>query len=144
MGLKDHDYVKIEVINHSTSEYNNGEKFIVNDLNVEEKTFSILMKDVNSFQPEEGKLRWCLAKDDVSPQDIFKLTDEGPIGRAKVAKYCYQDCNLVHNLFLKNQIYTEMSEMANICSVPIDFIAMRGQGIKLLSYIAKKCREKIH
>ena len=35
-----------------------------------------------------------------------------------------------------------MSEMANICSVPIDFIAMRGQGIKLLSYIAKKCREK--
>ena len=41
-----------------------------------------------------------------------------------------------------NQIYTEMSEMANLCSVPLNFIAMRGQGIKLLSYIAKKCREK--
>ena len=142
MGLKNHDYVKIEVINHSTSEYNNGEKFIVNDLNLEEKSFNILIENVDRFQPENGKLRWCLAKDDVTPQDIFRLTDEGPIGRAKVAKYCYQDCNLVHNLFLKNQIYTEMSEMANICSVPIDFIAMRGQGIKLLSYIAKKCREK--
>jgi len=142
VGLKDHDYVKIEVINHSTSEYNNGEKFIVNNLNLEEKSFNILIEDVDSFQPEKGKLRWCLAKDDVTPHDIFRLTDEGPVGRAKVAKYCYQDCNLVHNLFLKNQIYTEMSEMANICSVPVDFIAMRGQGIKLLSYIAKKCREK--
>jgi DNA polymerase elongation subunit (family B) len=34
-----------------------------------------------------------------------------------------------------------MSEIASICSVPIDFIIMRGQGIKLLSFIAKKCRE---
>jgi len=33
-------------------------------------------------------------------------------------------------------------EMANICSVPINFLVMRGQGIKLTSYIAKKCREK--
>jgi DNA polymerase elongation subunit (family B) len=33
-------------------------------------------------------------------------------------------------------------EMAKICSVPINFLVMRGQGIKLTSYIAKKCREK--
>ena len=32
--------------------------------------------------------------------------------------------------------------MATICSVPISFLVMRGQGIKLTSYIAKKCREK--
>jgi DNA polymerase elongation subunit (family B) len=32
--------------------------------------------------------------------------------------------------------------MAKICSVPINFLVMRGQGIKLTSYIAKKCREK--
>ena len=31
--------------------------------------------------------------------------------------------------------------MAKICSVPIDFLVMRGQGIKLFSFIAKKCRE---
>ena len=37
-----------------------------------------------------------------------------------------------------------MSEQAAICSVPIDYVVMRGQGIKLLSFIAKKCREKIH
>jgi DNA polymerase elongation subunit (family B) len=32
--------------------------------------------------------------------------------------------------------------MAKICSVPINFLVMRGQGIKLTSYVAKKCREK--
>jgi DNA polymerase elongation subunit (family B) len=32
--------------------------------------------------------------------------------------------------------------MAKICSVPIQFLVLRGQGIKLTSYIAKKCREK--
>ena len=31
--------------------------------------------------------------------------------------------------------------MASLCSVPLDFLVMRGQGIKLTSYIAKKCRE---
>lgn len=32
--------------------------------------------------------------------------------------------------------------MAKICSVPISFLVMRGQGIKLTSYVAMKCREK--
>ena len=32
--------------------------------------------------------------------------------------------------------------MAKLCSVPINFLVMRGQGIKLTSFIAKKCREK--
>jgi DNA polymerase elongation subunit (family B) len=35
-----------------------------------------------------------------------------------------------------------MIEMANICSVPINFLILRGQGIKLTSYVGKKCREK--
>tara|TARA_Y100001958_G_scaffold14626_1_gene8952 strand:- start:101 stop:1996 length:1896 start_codon:yes stop_codon:yes gene_type:complete len=42
---------------------------------------------------------------------------------------------------IKNDIYTAMVEQAKICSVPIEFIAMRGQGIKLLSFIAKECRK---
>jgi DNA polymerase delta subunit 1 len=31
--------------------------------------------------------------------------------------------------------------MASICSVPIDFLIFRGQGIKLTSYISKQCRK---
>jgi DNA polymerase elongation subunit (family B) len=62
--------------------------------------------------------------------------------RSVIAKYCIQDCNLVHYLFNKSDILTGFIEMAKICSVPINFLVMRGQGIKLTSYIAKKCREK--
>lgn len=31
--------------------------------------------------------------------------------------------------------------MSSICSVPMSFLVFRGQGIKLTSYVAKKCRE---
>ena len=62
--------------------------------------------------------------------------------RAIVAKYCIQDCNLVHELLLKLDIITGLVEMAKLCSVPMNYLVMRGQGIKLTSYISKKCREK--
>ena len=42
----------------------------------------------------------------------------------------------------KIDVLTGYSEMASLCSVPMDFLVMRGQSIKLTSYIAKKCREK--
>jgi len=87
-------------------------------------------------------VKWGLAKDDVTPQDIFRMTNEGPKERAVIAKYCIQDCNLVHHLMNKIDVMTGYVEMAKICSVPINFLVMRGQGIKLTSYIAKKCREK--
>ena len=32
--------------------------------------------------------------------------------------------------------------MAKICYVPMNFLVLRGQGIKLTSFIAQKCREK--
>ena len=32
--------------------------------------------------------------------------------------------------------------MSRMCSVPISFLVFRGQGIKLTSYVAKKCRIK--
>ena len=89
---------------------------------------------------KKKKFRWCLAKDDINHLDIFRLSKGGPEDKAIVAKYCYQDCNLVHNLFIKNDIFTAMVEQAAICSVPIEFVAMRGQGIKLLSFIAKEAR----
>ena len=32
--------------------------------------------------------------------------------------------------------------MANVCSVPLSYIFLRGQGIKIFSLVAKECREK--
>ena len=139
MGLKDGHYICFELLGHSTDKYKQGKKFIVEQMNSD--SFVINNKEI--AQDLKGKkCRWCLAKDDVTPQDIFRLTNEGPDERAIIAKYCFQDCNLVHNLMMKNDIFTGMSEIASICYVPVEFIVMRGQGIKLLSFIAKKCSEK--
>jgi DNA polymerase delta subunit 1 len=108
-------------------------------MNKEDGTFEI--KGIEN--PDMTKnVRWGLAKDDVTPQDIFRMTNEGPNERAIIAKYCIQDCNLVHHLMNKIDVMTGYIEMAKICSFPINFLVMRGQGIKLTSYIAKKCREK--
>ena len=87
------------------------------------------------------KVRWCLAKDDVTPEDIFRLSNEGSSERAIVAKYCIMDCVLVHMLAKKVDVFTGFIEMGNINTVPISFIVFRGQGIKLFSLIAKTCRK---
>jgi DNA polymerase elongation subunit (family B) len=83
-----------------------------------------------------------LAKDDVTPKDMFRMTNGTDDERAIIAKYCIQDCNLVHYLMNKVDVMTGYVEMSKICSVPISFLILRGQGIKLTSYVAKKCREK--
>ena len=137
MGLKNGHFIVFEILGHSSDKYKEGKKFKIS--NLQKGSFEVNFKiDID----KKHKFRWCLAKDDVTPQDIFRLTNEGPSSKAIVAKYCFQDCNLVHNLMIKNDIYTAMVEQANICSVPIEFIAMRGQGIKLLSFIAKECSDK--
>ena len=138
-GLLQGSYIHIEEIGHSTEFYQDGAKFMVAEINKEEKYFCI---KENITPDDSKKLRWCLAKDDVTPKDIFRLSNGSAEDRGIVAKYCIQDCNLVHYLFNKSDILTGFIEMATICSVPISFLVMRGQGIKLTSYIAKKCREK--
>ena len=91
--------------------------------------------------PAETPSHWSLAKDDVDHHDIFRLSKGSDADRAIIAKYCIQDCNLVQNLFQKTDMLTGFIEMASICSVPIEFLIFRGQGIKLTSYISKQCRK---
>ena len=139
MGLENGSYVHFEESSHSTDTYKDGAKFKVANVNAADKTFEVEGHE----SPDMTKsVRWGLAKDDVTPQDIFRMTNEGPAERAIIAKYCIQDCNLVHHLMNKIDVMTGYIEMAKICSVPISFLVLRGQSIKLTSFIAKKCREK--
>ncbi len=137
MGLKDGDYIGFKIIKYSTNYYKGGKKFMVYDVDKKNGTFYV---DAKIKINKNNTIKWCMKKDDVTPEEMFNANT--PSKRAKVAKYCYQDCNLVHNLFIKNDIYTEFCEMANLCSVPLDYIIMRGQGIKCFSFIIKKCREQ--
>lgn len=138
-GLLVGSYVHFEEIGHSIDYYADGAKFLVTYVNKKDGKFKI---EGNVNPDLNKKVRWCLAKDDVTPKDIFRMTNGTADDRAVIAKYCIQDCNLVHYLFNKSDILTGFIEMAKICSVPINFLVMRGQGIKLTSFVSKKCREK--
>ena len=137
-GLQVESYIHFEEINHSSDYYKDGDKFIVTKINKEEGWFEVAGHE----NPKGKTVKWGLAKDDVTPKDIFRMTNEGPAARAVIAKYCIQDCNLVQHLFAKVDVVTDLVEMAKLCSVPMSFLIFRGQGIKLTSYVAKKCREK--
>ena len=138
-GLLVGSFVHFEEIGHSVDYYDDGAKFIVTYVDKPNGKFKI----EGHVNPDTSKkVRWCLAKDDVTPKDIFRMTNGTADDRAVIAKYCIQDCNLVHYLFNKSDILTGFIEMAKICSVPINFLVMRGQGIKLTSFVSKKCREK--
>ena len=139
MGLREEAFINFDETGYSTESYADGKKFKVLEINKKENKFII----EGIANPDMKKsVKWGLAKDDVSPQDIFRMTNGSDDDRSIIAKYCVQDCNLVHNLLIKTDILTGFVEMASICSVPLSFLIMRGQGIKLLSYISKKCREK--
>jgi DNA polymerase elongation subunit (family B) len=86
--------------------------------------------------------KWVIVKDDVSPQDIFRLHRGNADDRAIVGAYCIQDCDLVLDLYKKLETYNNAMSMANVCSVPVSYIFMRGQGIKIESLMFKGCRER--
>ena len=136
MGIKNGDYISFEILGNSTDLYMNGKKFPVEDVDYKEGTFVIDHK----MDMSNNKLRWCLNKDDITLEEMFNANT--PEKRAKVAKYCFQDCNLLHNLMMKCDILTGFIEFSAICKIPLSFTIERGQGIKLLSFIAYKCREK--
>ena len=138
-GLGCGNFINFEEEKESVDYYKNGKKFEVIEVNEKEEYFIINGIETPNINK---KVKWGLAKDDVTPKDIFRMTNEGPSQRAIIAKYCIQDCNLVHHLMKKIDVMTGYIEMSSLCSVPIDFLVMRGQSIKLTSYIAKKCREK--
>jgi DNA polymerase elongation subunit (family B) len=146
-GLHIGDYIHIEIVTFTSDYYQDGKKFQIVHIGNDEKSekkdkYISIVGKYPDLDPTTMTIKWCVSKDDVTPQDIFRLTNGTAKDRAIVAKYCIQDCNLVQHLMVKTDVLTGYMEMARICNVPIRFLVFRGQGIKLTSYVAKKCREK--
>ena len=119
-----------------------GDKLEV--LSVGPKELRVRMVDGATTLRDHGPpaVRWSQSKDDVSPQEIFALHAKGPADRAKVAKYCLQDCDLVMELLMKLEVLNNSTAMANVCWVPVEFIFTRGQGIKSESLVFYECRKE--
>ncbi|MBA42830.1 MAG: hypothetical protein CMF62_02335 [Magnetococcales bacterium] len=141
-GLKKGGYITIYFNDGlSDNKYDDGKKFIIKKV----KDDSIVIRgilNVDELNLGNYKVFWCQAKDDVSPNEIFRLQKGSSKDRAKIAKYCIKDCVLVNKLVAKLQVLTNNISMANVCNVPLSYLFLRGQGVKIFSLVSKKCREK--
>ena len=147
-NLKDGDYVTINInTKFGSFKHLNGKKFPVLTVNHENKTIVLnghygITKIKSKHLDNLISYEWCLAKDDISPQQIFdKHKYGGSKGRSEVAKYCIMDCELCIHLLLQLDLITNNIGMACVSWVPISYIFLRGQGIKIASIITKVCSE---
>jgi len=153
MGLHAGDFIHIAITSFTTDYYKNGKKFVVLDIQYGREVvetvkgkevtnkYNVIIIGHHQHIDMTKSIKWGMAKDDINYKDIFKLSNGSSKDRALVAKYCIQDCNLVQHLMNKVDVMTGFVEMSSICSVPISFLVFRGQGIKLTSFVAKKCRD---
>jgi len=138
------DYIHLEVMKGFISD-DVGEKYLV--LSVDSDNLKIIVKGDDFLDLElqtakqGGIINWSQAKDDVGPKDIFKLQKGTPQDRAIVAKYCVKDCKLVSLLINKLEVVTKNLEMANVCFVPLSYLFIRGQGIKIFSLCLREFRK---
>jgi DNA polymerase delta subunit 1 len=136
-GMRVGNYVRFEVVGNSSDPYREGEKYLVTE--VTKTSFTIdtkesLFDDLPDVQKKT--LEWTFTKDDVEPQELFDLhAIGGPKGRARIAKYCIQDCDLVLTLMAKLDTLVNARGMSDVCKVPMEYVLRRGQGIKIFSAV---------
>ena len=141
-NLKINDYITINLhTKYGAVKYMNGKKFKILQLGQKLNVIGIKERiNIKKYKQELIYYEWCLAKDDVSPQQIFDFhKNGGSEGRAKIAKYCIMDCELCIHLLLLLDIIPNNMGMANVSSVPLSYIFLRGQGIKISSLVVKAC-----
>ena len=152
-GIYENQFTRI-LYNDGLTENVHDEKYRINKIIKEPLIFKVNGKDTKVFQiivdgyiPESvfennNEVFWCNAKDDISPNQIFKYQKGSDADRSKICKYCIQDCVVVTKLAEKLKILTDAIGMANVCHVPLSYIFERGQTIKIYSLAAKECRDE--
>lgn len=136
-GLFVGNLVRFDIVGNTINPYADGMKFKV--VEVFPKKFIVELEEHNSmctFEDIDMKnLEWCFGKDDVTAKDIFASHHGTPDQRALIAKYCVQDCDLVLTVMAKLDTLINARGMADVCRVPITYIFLRGQGIKIYSAV---------
>ena len=131
-GLFVGNLVRLDLMTNTTNPYKEGKKFPV----VELTKNSFVIETSDDFEGLDfTKLEWSFAKDDVDHHQIFAAHCGTPADRANIAKYCIQDCDLVLTLIAKLDTLVNARGMADVCRVPIQYIFLRGQGIKIYSAV---------
>jgi len=80
-------------------------------------------------------------KHDLKPNEIFAKFKGSSEDRCTIAKYCLQDCALCNRMMHKLKVLENNIGMGNVCSVPLSYLFMRGQGVKIFSLVSKECKK---
>lgn len=134
-GLVAGNFVRFDIVGNTINPYREGQKFLVTS--VAPKSFTI----EESIDAADD-LQWSFTKDDIHPADIFRLHEGSNEDRGVVAKYCIQDCDLVLTLMAKLDTMVNARGMADVCFVPLQYLFLRGQGIKIFSRVAYEASKR--
>lgn len=81
-------------------------------------------------------------KNDLPPQQLFILQKGTDGDRATIARYCLIDCVLCNRLIDRLEIVTNNLGMSRVCKVPLSYLFLRGQGVKILSLVSDITRKE--
>jgi len=141
-GLNVGNYVRFDLVGNTMNPYQEGRKFLVKSITA--KTFTIdetaLFTDLTD--DEKKTLEWSFTKDDLHHLELFAKHKGSAVDRAVIAKYCIQDCDLVLTLMAKLDTFVNARGMADVCFVPLQFLFLRGQGIKIFSRVAYEASKR--
>lgn len=147
-------YIQIMINDgYSLTPLREGSKYKVNDIcSTSDKQGRIIktsvhVSDLRDLQDALNNplltLCWTFAKDDMHHRKINKYFNEGnPKKIRQIANYCLKDCMLVNLLIAKLEIIINTVSMAKVCVVPLSYLFLRGQGVKIFSLVSKECRKK--
>jgi DNA polymerase elongation subunit (family B) len=141
-GLFPGNYVCFDLVGNTMNPYQEGRKFLVKSLTHNTFTIDADGLFVDLSVDEKKTLEWSFTKDDIGPQDIFRMHRGTSRDRATIAKYCIQDCDLVLTLMAKLDTLSNSRGMADVCFVPLQFLFLRGQGIKIFSRVAYEASKR--
>jgi len=135
-GLFMGNMVRFDIVTNTINPYSDAEKFTVKE--VKSKSFIVesdrpILDELS--KDELKKLEWSFTKDDITAKEMFASHRGTAADRSKIAKYCIQDCDLVLTLMSKLDTIVNARGMADVCHVPIQYIFLRGQGIKIYSTV---------
>jgi DNA polymerase elongation subunit (family B) len=132
-GLFTGNLVRFDIVGNTINPYQEGRKFPTEI--VEPKFFIVKTDDEILNDVDIKKVEWSFTKDDISFKDMLAAHTGTADQRASVAKYNIQDCDLVLTLMAKLDTLVNARGMADVCKVPIQYIFLRGQGIKIFSAV---------
>jgi DNA polymerase elongation subunit (family B) len=159
-GLDIGSYVQLMVKDaYSISPFKEGGKYKVIDITTKSVETSEGIKEMkaikikfdnedvedlhNIMKSKDLSLFWTFAKDDMHYMDINRYFKEGDAKKIKkYSEYCLKDCDLPCLLLTKLDTIISSMSMARVCHVPVSYIFFRGQGVKALSLVSKRCREE--